>query len=82
MEKEIKKVKDLALRMLLEEHLYKIRESDSFHFGNIEYKIERVEDGFSISRWVGDSYTKGMIFSSLGKLFNHFFTTNGINVRK
>ena len=75
-------VKHKALRMLCEEHLYKCGESDTIFFGGNEYKIMKIEGGFIIQRWLGNMYDKGKVFSSLGKLFNHFFITNGINIDK
>lgn len=77
---EIKELKKKAFRMLLEEHLMKVGESDSFYFFRNEYKIERLENNhFGISIWLGDRYSPVKEFSSLGKLFTHFFRCNNIN---
>ena len=35
-----------------------------------------------VQNLIGNMYDKGKVFSSLGKLFNHFFITNGININK
>lgn len=79
-EYDINKLKEKALRMLLEEHLMKVGESDSFHFGGGEYKIERLADGFfGISVWLGDKYGAVKEYSTLGKLFTHFFRCNNIS---
>ena len=77
---EIKNLKEKALRMLLEEHLMKVGESDSFHFSRTEYKVEKLENNyFGISVWLGDKYGPVKEFSSLGKLFMYFFMSNNIS---
>lgn len=71
----IEEVKALALRMMVEEHLYKYGESDSFNYGGNQYCIERVKGGFELS-------TRGkicpQIYPTLGRLFAHFFRINFI----
>lgn len=77
---EIKNLKEKALRMLLEEHLMKVGESDFFHFTRTEYKVEMLENNyFGISVWLGDKYGPVKEFSSLGKLFMYFFMSNNIS---
>ena len=71
----IEEVKALALRMMVEEHLYKYGESDDFNYGGNQYHIERVQGGFELSR---KGKICGQIYPTLGRLFAHFFKINFI----
>lgn len=71
----IEEVKALALRMMVEEHLYKYGESDDFNYGGNQYHIERVKGGFELST---KGKICGQIYPTLGRLFAHFFRINFI----
>ena len=69
----IEEVKALALRMMVEEHLYKYGESDSFYYGGYQYCIERVKGGFELSTILTSGKVSPQIFPTLGRLFGYFF---------
>ena len=75
----IEEVKALALRMMVEEHIYKVGESDSFYFGGYKYEIERVENGFALSTILTRGKARTMVFPTLGRLFGYFFRIKFIN---
>ena len=42
--KTMQEIKDMALKMMVEEYLYKVGESDCFEYQGREYKIERMNN--------------------------------------
>lgn len=77
----IEELKSLALRMLFEEHLWKVGEKTSFEFSLKEYQIGRVENGFTLSTYnkIEKTWNKPKEFASLGRLFSYFFNCNFIS---
>lgn len=69
----IEEVKELALRMMIEEHLYKYGDSDDFNYSGYQYHIERVKGGFELSTILTNGKVSPQIFPTLGRLFGYFF---------
>ena len=70
--KTMQEIKDMALKMLVEESLYKVGESDCFEYQGREYKIERMDNGFALLWKVGNRYT-GFVYPTMSMLFSFFF---------
>ena len=74
-------LKNKALRNLVEEHLWKIGESDTYHLGERVYELERIEYGFRLS--VDDDkhnvhYSKD--FPNMGRCYYYLFNLRGIKL--
>lgn len=68
-------LKKYALRTLIEEHLWKVGESDSFTYNNTKYKLEKTSDGFALIR-----NDKVMSFNTrMSRIFSELFRRNNIS---
>lgn len=67
-------LKDKALQMLCEEHLWKENEWDAFEYKGEHYAITRLEKGWELS----NTYNKKKVYPTLGRLFGSFFRHLGI----
>lgn len=72
----INQFKAFALETLCEAHLWNIAESTIFTLMGVEYRIERVREGWSLEtrNKVRDTWNKARIYPDAGRLFNHLFS--------
>lgn len=76
-------LKKSALRNLLEEHLWKVGESDTFTLGGpngpIVYRMERTDYGWALQYGSERSERRNVeAFPTMGRLYNHIFRGLGI----
>ncbi len=77
----INQFKTFALETLCEAHLWNYNESTAFKLLGVDYKIERIAEGWALYSYnkVRKDWNKPRVYPDAGRLFRHLFSDRVIS---